>query len=96
MGFFDNTIQGVKDNLKGRARGEAIRGVEKGIGSIIKKVKNKCPKCGKSIAKEGLRFCPHCGAKLVFICPNPNCQQESPLGTKFCPFCGAKLTRTKK
>ncbi len=96
MGFLDSIIQGIKDNLKWRARGEAIKGVEKGIGSVIKRAKNRCPKCRKPITEEGARFCPHCRAKLVLVCPSPNCQRESPLGTEFCSSCGAKLTKTKK
>lgn len=96
MGFIDSIIQGIKDNLKWRVRGEAIRGVEKGIGSIIKKAKDRCPKCGKPITEVGARFCPNCRAKLILVCSNPFCQRESPLGTKFCPFCGAKMTKTKK
>ena len=95
MEFFDNIIQGLKSNLKSRVQGEAVRGVEKGIESMIKKVKHRCPKCEKMITEEGARFCPHCRAKLVLICPNPNCQRESPLGTKFCLSCGAKLTKDK-
>ena len=96
MGFFDHTIQGIKNNLKQKARGEVVRGVEKGIGSIIKRVKNRCPKCGKPITKKELKFCPYCGAKLVLVCPNSTCQRESPLRTKFCPYCGTELRKTEK
>lgn len=96
MGLFNDIARGIKNSLKWRARSGLTKGIEKGIDSVVKNFKDRCPKCGKPITEIGARFCPHCRAKLVLICPNPNCQREASLGTDFCSFCGAKLTRAKQ
>lgn len=91
MGILDDAVNSVKNSLKWKAQGAINSGVEKGIGSVISRFKNKCPKCGKAVTEEGAKFCPNCSANLVLTCSNPNCQRISPIGTKFCPACGGKL-----
>ena len=96
MGIVDELASGIKNNLKWRAQSAVIGGVDAGVRSAIKSLKNKCPKCGAAVKEETATFCPSCGASLVLICKNPNCGRQSPLGTKFCPGCGSKLQESKK
>jgi hypothetical protein len=91
MGIVNDFISGLKNNLKWQAQGAVVGGVTTGVRSIFKGLKNRCPKCGKSIKDEGANFCPNCRANLILICKNPACGRQSLIGTKFCPGCGAKL-----
>ena len=52
-----------------------------------------CVKCGAKI-KEGVKFCPECGAKQALSCPK--CGATLTADNKFCPECGEKLNSTKK
>ncbi|MDD4333200.1 MAG: zinc ribbon domain-containing protein [Patescibacteria group bacterium] len=93
MGIINDFVSGVKNNFKWQAQSAVIGGTNKGIKSVIKIFKNKCPKCGKPVKEEAAKFCPNCRANLVLVCKNPNCQRQSPLNTKFCPSCGSDLTK---
>jgi len=57
--------------------------------AITAKPIRKCPKCGKPIAQDGLKFCPACGAPLMATCQK--CGSAFPVGTKFCTNCGGTL-----
>ncbi|MDR2634903.1 MAG: SPFH domain-containing protein [Clostridiales bacterium] len=53
----------------------------------------KCSKCGAAI-KEGVKFCPECGAKQeTSVCPS--CGKPVKPGAKFCPECGAAVSAKK-
>ena len=67
----------------------------KGIYYFMNKKKVKmatCPNCNERI-KEGSKFCPSCGQKLVAVCPK--CGKEVEQGAKFCTECGEKLSTNK-
>lgn len=94
MKIFDDLISGVKNSLKWQAQNAVTGGITSGvsgISSIIKKLKNKCPECGKAIPDESAKFCPNCRAELVLVCKKEGCGRELPRGTKFCPSCGSEL-----
>ncbi len=90
MGILDNIISRVTSDLSYRAGSEISDAVTKGASNILKKNPKipKCPKCKKEI-KEGLKFCPECGAKLIMTCKA--CGIDYPIKTKFCTSCGGKL-----
>jgi len=96
MGLLDDLVSGVKNSLKWQAQTAVTGGITSGISSVIKKFKNKCPKCGKPITDPSAKFCPNCRANLVLVCKNKDCGRESPRGTKFCPSCGSDLQNAKK
>jgi len=98
MGFLDSILEGVKNNLKWKIQSEAAGGLEKGAGAVIKRLKgkNKCPICREPVTEMDAKFCPHCRAKLILVCPNQDCKRESPLDTQFCPFCGTELPKAEK
>ncbi|MEA2602772.1 MAG: hypothetical protein QOF89_3764 [Acidobacteriota bacterium] len=52
----------------------------------------KCPQCHFD-NPPGMKFCGHCGAKLVALCPQ--CGTENPPVFKFCGECGAPLVASK-
>jgi rRNA maturation endonuclease Nob1 len=91
MSIIDDLVSGVKNNLRWQAQSAVTSSMDKGVRTVVKNFKNRCPKCGKAVKEEGARFCPNCQAKLVLICPNSNCGRELPLKTKFCPSCGSSL-----
>ncbi len=47
-----------------------------------------CRECKKSLPK-GAKFCGHCGAKAVILCPS--CGATDLPGPNFCVKCGANL-----
>lgn len=98
MGFLDNMFEGVKNNVKWKVQNETVGGLEKGIGAVVKKIKgeSKCPACKKPVTETDAKFCPHCQAKLILICPNQDCKRESSLDTQFCPSCGTELSKAGK
>lgn len=51
----------------------------------------KCSSCGATV-KQGVKFCPECGAKLGSFCPK--CGAPISPNAKFCGECGAKLQAT--
>ncbi len=99
MGFLDSMLEGAKNSLKWKVQSEATggieKGIERGIGAIAKRLKskNKCPACKEPITEIDAKFCPHCRAKLILVCPNQDCKRESPLGIQFCPSCGTELSK---
>lgn len=99
--------QALKEAAKNPSGGNlAGLGVGLGAGSSIgqifgenlstenkKKVKMAtCPNCNERI-KEGSKFCPSCGQKLVAVCSK--CGKEVEQGAKFCTECGEKLSTNK-
>lgn len=98
MGFLDSILEGVKNTLKWKVQSGVTGGLEKGIGAVVKgfKGKDKCPSCKEPITEMDAKFCPHCRAALVLVCPNQDCKRESPINTKFCPSCGTELPKTGK
>lgn len=54
-----------------------------------------CPKCGAQV-KQGAKFCPECGGKMVQTQKCPKCGTECKATAKFCPECGEKLAAVKK
>lgn len=95
MGFVNDLISGVKNNLKWQAQSAVVGGIGTGVKSAFRGLKNRCPQCGKPVTDSAANFCPNCRASLVLICKNPMCARQSPLGTKFCPGCGSKLKPAK-
>jgi rRNA maturation endonuclease Nob1 len=90
MGIFGNIAGGAKGAVEGAAVNEFSQGMQKGIQNAKNRPKvNKCPKCGKPIAQDGLKFCPACGAPLMATCQK--CGSAFPVGTKFCTNCGGTL-----
>lgn len=91
MGFIDDIINRIKNEISWKVG----QGVSGGIGQVTSKIfnkkppENKCPKCNKTIAEAGLKFCPDCGAKLLLTCPK--CNVDFPAGKKFCAQCGETL-----
>ena len=58
-----------------------------------------CEKCGKPIAAENAKFCPHCGTPVKMITPNAckTCGKTLPdSAVRFCPYCGASLLEPEK
>lgn len=53
----------------------------------------ECQKCGAKI-KEGVKFCPECGAKQGAVCPK--CGSAVRANAKFCPECGENLKKQTK
>lgn len=49
-----------------------------------------CPSCKQPVA-AGVKFCNHCGGKMVTAPVCPECKNEVPQGGKFCPHCGGKM-----
>jgi ABC-type transport system involved in multi-copper enzyme maturation permease subunit len=47
-----------------------------------------CPNCQK-YAAETFSFCPHCGAKMEYVCSS--CGESADRTWKVCPHCGDKL-----
>ncbi|MCC7570865.1 zinc ribbon domain-containing protein [Candidatus Micrarchaeota archaeon] len=92
MGFLDNVVNKVKDDLSWKAGQEISSGIAGGAKKAVKgdpNAKKKCPKCKKQITDSSLKFCPHCGTKLFVTCGK--CNIDYPVGTKFCTQCGGKL-----
>lgn len=98
MGFLDSMFEGVKSSLKWKAQSGVTGGLDKGIGAVVKglKGKSKCPSCKKPIDEADAKFCAHCRAKLILVCPKEGCGRESPLDTQFCPSCGTALSKDGK
>ncbi len=55
------------------------------------KATTTCSKCGAKI-RDGVKFCPECGAKQGRTCPK--CGADIKSKAKFCPECGEKLIKT--
>lgn len=91
MGFVNDIINRIKNELSWKAGQEVSGGISRVAGKIFNKKtpENKCPKCKKIITETGLKFCPDCGAKLTLTCPK--CNVDFPVGKKFCPQCGEAL-----
>lgn len=91
MGFVDDLIGRVKNEVSWKVGQEVSGGISKVTGTIFNKKppENKCPSCKKVIPDSGLKFCPECGAKLMLNCPK--CNVDYPVGTKFCTQCGEAL-----
>ena len=52
----------------------------------------KCKKCEKEVSPEN-KFCPHCGSKLLDVCPNCGCEINDE--SNFCGNCGYNLLEIK-
>lgn len=91
MGFTDDLINKVKNEVSWKVGQEVSSGISKAASKIFEKKApvNKCPKCKKVITDAALKFCPDCGAKLLLTCPK--CSVDYPVGTKFCTQCGEAL-----
>ena len=94
MGFTDDFINKVKNEVSWKLGQEASSGISKVASKIFDRKAPedkapKCPKCGKQIVDAGLKFCPECGQKLLLTCSK--CNIDYPIGTKFCTQCGEAL-----
>ncbi len=91
MGFFGDILNKFKSELSWKASQEISEGIDKATDKIFNKKTsgNKCPKCKKEILELGLKFCPHCGAKLMHTCPK--CNIDFSIDQQFCTQCGTKL-----
>lgn len=94
MGFVDDIINKVKNEVSWKVGQEVSSGISKASSKIFDKKAPenklpKCPKCGRQISEVGLKFCPDCGGKLIANCPK--CNVDYPAGTKFCTQCGEAL-----
>jgi predicted RNA-binding Zn-ribbon protein involved in translation (DUF1610 family) len=94
MGFLDDIVNKVKNEVSWKVGQEVSSGISKASSKIFEKKSPeakipKCPKCGKEITDPTLKFCPECGAKLLVTCPK--CNIDYPIGTKFCTQCGEAL-----
>lgn len=92
MGFLDDLGRKVSSDLSYQVGSMVSGGVTGTVqGALNKKGSKakKCPKCGKPVEQEGLKFCPSCGAKLQVTCKE--CNIDFPAGTKFCTQCGKVL-----
>jgi len=94
MGFADDFLNKVKNEVSWKVGQEASNGIGKLASKIFDKRSPeskppKCPKCKKEIAEAGLKFCPDCGTKLMATCSK--CNVDYPVGVKFCTQCGEVL-----
>ncbi|MFA6341022.1 MAG: zinc ribbon domain-containing protein [Candidatus Paceibacterota bacterium] len=91
MGFMDDMVNKVKNEVSWKVGQGVSSGISKASSKIFEKKAKvpKCPKCGKEITDPALKFCPSCGAKLLATCPK--CNIDYPIGTKFCTQCGEPL-----
>jgi len=91
MGILDGILNSVKSNLEWRVDQSISSGISSGVSKVLGdgERRAKCPKCKKPLKEENLKFCPECGAKIMFSCKK--CSMDFPLGTKFCTSCGGKL-----
>lgn len=94
MGFADDFVNKVKNEVSWKLGQEASNGVSKIASKIFdkKSPENKepaCPKCKKAITDVALKFCPECGAKLTVTCSK--CNVDYPVAVKFCTQCGEAL-----
>ena len=94
MGFTDDLINKVKNEVSWKLGQEASSGISKVASKIFTKKAPeakvpKCSKCGKEIVDAGLKFCAECGAKLMVTCTK--CNVDYPVATKFCTQCGEAL-----
>ena len=55
-----------------------------------KTIRATCPECGKPLATDA-KFCPECGAKIVFEAKCSKCGAKLQSNAKFCAECGAKV-----